>query len=155
MKLNLIAVGTKMPDWVETGFKEYQKRLPREWKLTCTEIALGNRGKSSSAENAMRQEGELILAQTPKSAHVVALEVLGKSLSTPELSERMMSWQMQGKDLCIIIGGPNGLAKTCLDRADEKLSLSNLTLPHPLVRIVLAEQLYRAWTILQNHPYHK
>ncbi len=155
MKLNILAVGTKMPGWVEDGFGEYQKRLPREWNLRCTEIAVAKRGKTSSIEQLKKLEGEQILAQVSKSTHLVALDVLGKPMSTPQLSERMAQWQMNGKDVCILIGGPDGLSSKCLDRADESISLSKLTLPHPLVRIVLAEQLYRAWTILQNHPYHK
>lgn len=144
-----------MPQWVEAGFQEYKKRLPREWKCQCTEIAIAKRGKTASVEGLKKQEGEQILAQISSSTHVVALDVLGKAVSTPQLSERLTQWQMNGKDVCILIGGPDGLSPACLERADEKLSLSKLTLPHPLVRIVLAEQLYRAWTILQNHPYHK
>ena len=155
MKLSIVAVGTKMPGWVEDGCNEYQKRLPREWKCRVIEIPVAKRGKASSIEQLKRQEGDQMLANISASSHVVALDVGGKKLSTPALSERLAQWQMLGKDLLILIGGPDGLAPTCMDRADEKISLSELTLPHPLVRIVLNEQLYRAWTILQNHPYHK
>jgi len=155
MKLKLLAIGTKMPGWVEQGFNEYSKRLPREWKFSCTELALAKRTKTSNTDQLKKREGEQMLGALQASDHVVALDVLGKSLSTPDLSEKLTQWQMLGKDVAILVGGPDGLDDACLRRADEKISLSKLTLPHPLVRVMLAEQLYRAWTITQNHSYHK
>lgn len=155
MKLHIVAVGTKMPAWVQTGFGEYDKRLPREWKPKIHEINVAKRGKNANVEQMKSHEGEQILALIPKAAHVVTLEVLGKTWTTPALSKRMAHWQMEGQDVYILIGGPDGLSAPCLQRANERWSLSELTLPHPLVRIVLIEQLYRGWTILQNHPYHK
>jgi 23S rRNA (pseudouridine1915-N3)-methyltransferase len=155
MKLNLLAVGTKMPTWVTDGYQEYAKRMPRECSLHLHEIAPAKRGKSGSAEQWMREEGERILAVIPKDHHVIALDVKGKSWTTEQLAEQLKSWQADGRDVSLIVGGPDGLTNNCLQRANQRWSLSALTLPHPLVRIVLSEQLYRAWTVLQNHPYHR
>ncbi len=155
MKLNLLAVGTKMPSWVKDGYQEYAKRLPRECSLHLYEITPAKRGKSGSAPQWMREEGERLLAAIPANHHVVALDVKGKAWSTEQLSEQLKTWQAEGRDVSLIVGGPDGLTDECLQRADQRWSLSALTLPHPIVRIVMAEQLYRAWTVLQNHPYHR
>ncbi|WP_096085415.1 23S rRNA (pseudouridine(1915)-N(3))-methyltransferase RlmH [Agaribacterium haliotis] len=155
MKLSIIAVGTKMPAWVQQGFGEYEKRLPREWKPQLKELAVAKRGNNANVEKLKNQEAEQILAALPRSAHVVALDVLGKKTDTQALAKNMLNWQQLGQDIAIVIGGPDGLAERCLQRANQKLSLSDLTLPHPLVRIVLIEQLYRGWTINNGHPYHK
>lgn len=155
MKLSIVSVGTKMPRWVQDGYDEYAKRMPKELNPELVELPLANRSKASSVAKMKEQEGQSILAALPKSGRVVMLDVLGKSLSTPALAKKIDSWKMEGDKVSIVIGGPNGLSQACLDRADEKWSLSALTLPHPLVRVVLIEQLYRAWSILQNHPYHK
>lgn len=155
MKLNLLAVGTKMPAWVTDGYQEYAKRMPRECSLQLHEITPAKRGKSGSPTQWMREEGERILAAIPDSHHVVALDVQGKSWSTEQLAEQLKSWMADGRDVSLIVGGPDGLTNECLQRANQRWSLSPLTLPHPLVRIVMSEQLYRAWTVLQNHPYHR
>lgn len=155
MKINLVAVGTKMPGWVTQGFEEYSKRLPRECQLQLVEIVPAKRGKNAQPEQWKKDEANRILAAIPENHHVIALEVTGKSWSTEQLSEQMQGWLADGRDVSLIVGGPDGLDQSCLQRADQKWSLSALTLPHPLVRIVLSEQLYRAWTILQNHPYHR
>ncbi|PHS23247.1 MAG: 23S rRNA (pseudouridine(1915)-N(3))-methyltransferase RlmH [Methylophaga sp.] len=155
MKLNLLAVGTKMPAWVTDGYQQYAKRLPRECSLHLYEIAPAKRGKSGSAAQWMREEGERLLAAIPDDHHVVALDVKGKTWSTEQLSQQLQNWQQDGRDVSLIVGGPDGLSEDCLTRANQKWSLSALTFPHPLVRIVMAEQLYRAWTVLQNHPYHR
>jgi len=155
MLIHLIAIGTRMPSWVEEGFIEYAKRMPPESKLKLVEITAGKRGKNSDIKRLTQQEGEKMLAAIPKNAKVVALDVLGKTLATEELAQELKSWQGSGQDIAILIGGPEGLADDCLKRAQQKISLSRLTLPHPLVRVVLAEQLYRATTILKGHPYHK
>ncbi|RKZ78570.1 MAG: 23S rRNA (pseudouridine(1915)-N(3))-methyltransferase RlmH [Gammaproteobacteria bacterium] len=155
MKLNLLAVGTKMPAWVTEGYHEYAKRMPRECSLHLHEIVPAKRGKSGSAAQWMREEAERILATIPDNHHVVALDVKGKAWSTEQLSEQLKAWQADGRDVSLIVGGPDGLTDECLQRANQRWSLSALTLPHPLVRIVMAEQLYRAWTVLQNHPYHR
>ena len=144
-----------MPAWVQDGFSEYEKRLPKEWKPKLVEFNVAKRGKNVSVQQLKENEADQILGAIPNGAHAVALDVLGKHVDTPALSKSMERWQMLGQTVCILIGGPDGLATRCLERANEKLSLSNLTLPHPLVRIVLIEQLYRGCTILQNHPYHK
>lgn len=155
MRLHLIAVGNKMPDWVEAGYQEYAKRLPGDCALQLHEIAPGQRTKGADLERARREEGEKMLAALPKAAHVVALEVNGRAWSTEQLSQRLAHWRQLGQDVALLVGGPEGLADSCRQKASEQWSLSPLTLPHPLVRIVLAEQLYRAWSILQGHPYHR
>ncbi len=155
MKLTLLAVGTKMPAWVTQGFQEYAKRLPRECSLQLHEIAPAKRGKTGSAEQWKKEEGERILSAIPSNHHVIALDVKGKSWSTEQLAQQLENWQADGRDVSLLVGGPDGLTEQCLQRADQKWSLSALTLPHPLVRIVMAEQLYRAWTVTQNHPYHR
>jgi 23S rRNA (pseudouridine1915-N3)-methyltransferase len=154
MKFKLLAVGTRMPSWVEAGFEEYHKRMPAELKLDLIEIPLNPKGKVSSSQSKENQ-GQALLKAINKQDRVIALDVLGKSMSTESLATQLSSWQMNGQDICLLIGGPDGLSSDCLDRADMKWSLSDLTLPHPLVRILLMEQLYRAWTINKNHPYHR
>ncbi|EMR13036.1 50S m3Psi1915 methyltransferase [Methylophaga lonarensis MPL] len=154
MKLNILAVGSKMPRWVNEGVEEYSRRLPRDIPLQLSEIPAARRGKTGQPEQWMQEEGQRILTAAGNQ-HMVALEVTGRSWSTEQLAQQMQQWLAGGKDVCFVIGGPDGLSKACLDRADQSWSLSALTLPHPLVRIVLAEQLYRAWTVLQNHPYHR
>lgn len=144
-----------MPAWVQTAYEEYAKRLPRELSPNLVEIALAQRAKNFSVEKAKQEEAENILAALSPHSRVVALDVKGRSLSTEALAEKMQAWQMQGQDVSLLIGGPDGLAPVCLQKADESWSLSAMTLPHPLVRVVLIEQLYRAWTILAGHPYHK
>lgn len=155
MKLKLLAVGQKMPQWVSDGYQEYARRLPRDCSLNLIEIAPAKRGKTSQPEQWMLEESKRILSHIAASDHVVALDVIGKNWSTPQLAENLAIWQQQGSDVSLVIGGPDGLDPDCLSRANQRWSLSALTLPHPLVRVLLAEQLYRAWTILQNHPYHR
>lgn len=155
MRIRIIAVGTKMLDWVEQGYAEYAKRLPRDYTVELVELPLAVRSKNSDLARAMEKEGEAMLAAIGKGDTVLALDVKGKPWSTEQLAEQLAQWRMSGTNYSLLIGGPDGLAATCLALASIKWSLSPLTLPHPLVRIVLIEQLYRACTILQNHPYHK
>ncbi|NHN39704.1 23S rRNA (pseudouridine(1915)-N(3))-methyltransferase RlmH [Pseudomaricurvus alcaniphilus] len=155
MRIKIIAIGARMPAWVEAGYAEYSKRLPREFSVELQELPLGPRGKSSSTDKAIAREGEQMLAAIPKGDLIIALDVLGRPWSTEKLAANFANWSMSHSNYSILIGGPDGLAPACLARADAKWSLSALTLPHPLVRIVLIEQLYRAWSILNNHPYHK
>ncbi len=155
MRIRLIAVGTKMPDWVEQGYGEYAKRLPRDCTVELVELPLGPRGKSSSPAVAMEREGQAMMAAIGKGDRVIALDVKGKAWSTEQLAQNMDEWRMSGANYSLLIGGPDGLAPECLALAEAKWSLSALTLPHPLVRILLIEQLYRAYSILHNHPYHK
>tara|TARA_B110000879_G_scaffold188977_1_gene252056 strand:- start:1295 stop:1765 length:471 start_codon:yes stop_codon:yes gene_type:complete len=155
MKLKLLAVGTRMPSWVDAGCHEYGKRMPPELRIETIEIALGARGKNQPASKAIEKESQALLKVIGAQDFVVALNVIGRTLSTEKLAASLADWQMNGRDVCLIIGGPDGLSKECLARADMRWSLSDLTLPHPLVRIVLMEQMYRAWTINANHPYHR
>ena len=155
MKLKLLAVGTRMPSWVESGCTEYGKRMPPELRIETIEIALGARGKNQPASKAIEKESQALLKVIGDQDFVVALDVLGRSMSTEKLAENLADWQMNGRDICLLIGGPDGLSSECLSRANMRWSLSDLTMPHPLVRIVLMEQLYRAWTINANHPYHR
>ena len=155
MKLKLLAVGTRMPSWVEAGCNEYGKRMPPELRIETIEIALGARGKNQPASKAIEKESQALLKAIGAQDFVVALDVVGRSLSTEHLATKLADWQMNGRDVCLIIGGPDGLSKACLERADMRWSLSDLTLSHPLVRIVLMEQIYRAWTINAHHPYHR
>lgn len=155
MRVSLIAVGTRMPDWVAAGIAEYRKRLPSELQLEIREIALGHRGRNADLGRALQQEGAQMLAAVPDRDTLIALDVTGKSISTEQLATRLAEWRMDGDNISLLVGGPDGLAPECLARARERWSLSAMTLPHPLVRILLAEQLYRAWTINANHPYHR
>jgi 23S rRNA (pseudouridine1915-N3)-methyltransferase len=155
MQIHLIAVGSKMPGWVTEGFDEFARRLPAECRLRLVEIPAGKRGKNADIARLTQEEGEKMLAAIPKGAHVVAMEVLGKNWSTEQLATELDGWLHGGSDVALLVGGPEGLSPACKARADQMWSLSKLTFPHPLVRIVLAEQLYRAWTILKGHPYHR
>lgn len=155
MGLCIIAVGSKMPAWVQEGYREYAKRLPKEIKPKLVELPLANRGKNLDLTKAIAKEGEQILSALTPNSLTIALDVKGKSWSTRDLAHRLQNWRMQGQSVNFLIGGPDGLAPDCLAKAEQSWSLSALTLPHPLVRVVLIEQLYRAWTILHNHPYHK
>ena len=155
MKISLIAMGTKMPGWVQQGCDEYTKRLPREFAIEVKELALANRSKSTSTDKVIQAESDALLAAVPAGYQVLALDKGGKSWSTEQLAAQLSNWRMQGQSIAMLIGGPDGLSNQCLNRADSIWSLSDLTLPHPLVRIVLLEQLYRAWSVLNNHPYHK
>lgn len=155
MRIRLIAVGTKMPGWVEEGVKTYQKRLPPEIKLEIKELPLGKRGKGADIARAIRQEGELMMGAIGHGDKIIALDVKGKPWSTEALAGELQSWQLDGDNISLLVGGPDGLASDCLKQAHQRWSLSALTMPHPLVRILLVEQLYRAWTINHNHPYHR
>ncbi len=155
MKVRLLAVGTRMPAWVTEGVEEYRKRLPRDFALQVEEIAPGQRGKNADLSRAMASEAERIRARLRGDEHVVALEVGGKAWSTERLAEQAEGWRLAGRDVVPLVGGPDGLAPELSAAADQRWSLSPLTLPHPLVRILLAEQLYRAWTLMVGHPYHR
>lgn len=155
MKLFMIAVGQKMPSWVTTGYEEYARRFPRDMPLELIEIPAGKRGKNADIKRILDIEGEKMLAAVPKGARIVTLEVEGGNWNSPQLAQKLEQWQLDGRDVCLLIGGPEGLAPACIAASEAKWSLSALTLPHPLVRVVLAESLYRAWSISTNHPYHR
>ncbi len=155
MRIKLIAIGTRMPKWVEQGYQDYAKRLNQEIQLELVEVSAGKRGKNADLERIKQKEGDATLSAIAASDWVIALDVKGKRLSTEKMAERLESLMGAGQHVSLLVGGPEGLANACLSRANEKWSLSDLTLPHPLVRIVIAEQLYRAWSIIKGHPYHR
>lgn len=155
MNIHLIAVGERMPAWVQQGYAEYAKRLPPECGLRLVEIAPGRRSKAADPARAIQEEGERMLAAVPKGSLVLALDERGREWATADLAEQLGRWLQGGRDVALLVGGPDGLAAACRERAEGTWSLSRLTLPHPLVRVVVAEQLYRAWSVLQNHPYHR
>ena len=155
MKSRLIAVGERAPRWVAEGFAEYQKRLSHWLPLELVEIEPGLRGKGRDAARATADEGVRVLAALPKQATVVVLDGRGRTWSSEQLAQRLEHWRGAGRDLALLIGGPEGHASGVIARADEHWSLGPLTLPHMLVRLVVAEQLYRAAALLANHPYHR
>lgn len=155
MRIQIIAVGQKMPSWITAGCEQFLARFPPDLPVEIIEIPAGKRGKNADIKRLTEQEGDTMLAAIGKGNKIVTLEVTGKPYSTPQLAQRLEKWQMDGRDISLLIGGPEGLAPKCIALADEKWSLSNLTLPHPMVRVVVLESLYRAWSITVNHPYHR
>ncbi|WLS77819.1 23S rRNA (pseudouridine(1915)-N(3))-methyltransferase RlmH [Erwinia pyri] len=155
MKLQLVAVGTKMPDWVQTGFLEYLRRFPKDMPLELAEVPAGKRGKNADIKRILEKEGELMLAATGKGNRIVTLDIPGQPWETPQLATQLERWKQDGRDVSLLIGGPEGLSPACKAAAEQSWSLSSLTLPHPLVRVLVAESLYRAWSITANHPYHR
>ena len=155
MEIFIVAIGTRMPSWVDEAFAEYRKRMPREARLQLVEIKPEKRDGGKTALQVMAVEAERIAAVIPKGALCIALDEHGKSFTSPALAQEMQKWLAAGRDLCLIIGGADGLAPEIKIRADLLWSLSPLTLAHAMVRVLLAEQLYRAYSILQNHPYHR
>jgi 23S rRNA (pseudouridine1915-N3)-methyltransferase len=155
MRARLIAVGERMPAWVADGFAEYKKRLSRELPLDLVEIRLGARGKGRDPARAIADEGAAVRAALPKDAHVVALDGRGSAWSSEQLAAELKRWRMEGHDVVFLIGGPDGHAADVLAASHQRWSLGPLTLPHMLVRLVVAEQLYRAMTMLAGHPYHR
>lgn len=155
MKLHVLAVGQKMPDWVEAATAEYGARMPPHCALRIIGVPAGKRGKGADLGRVTRDEGERLLDATPKDARIVALDVRGESVATDKLALRLQEWLAGGRDVAFWIGGPEGLSADCLARADWRWSLSPLTFAHPVVRVILAEQLYRAWSIVAGLPYHR
>ncbi|OGS97754.1 MAG: 23S rRNA (pseudouridine(1915)-N(3))-methyltransferase RlmH [Gallionellales bacterium RBG_16_56_9] len=155
MQLIIAAVGHRMPAWIEAGFGEYAKRMPPEARIHLKEIKPVERSASRSAETAMAQERARMEAALPKTARIVALDERGRDLTSMQLAEYLKRWQQEGRDVAFVIGGADGLDPGFKGSADMLLRISSLTLPHGMVRVLLAEQLYRAWSITQNHPYHR
>jgi 23S rRNA (pseudouridine1915-N3)-methyltransferase len=155
VQLIIVAVGHKMPAWIEAGFGEYAKRMPPDCRINLKEVKPIERSGSKTAETAMALERAKIEAALPKSTRVVALDERGKDLTTQQLSQLLTQWQQDGRDVSFIIGGADGLDPEFKAKADLSIRISSLTLPHGMVRVLLAEQLYRAWSITQNHPYHR
>jgi 23S rRNA (pseudouridine1915-N3)-methyltransferase len=155
MRVSIIAASSRQPAWVTAGFEEYAERLRGRCTLKLVEVPLGRRKKNEPAARAVEAEGARMLAALPEGAHVVALTEAGKQWSTVELAARLRAWIAAGVPLAFLIGGPDGLAAGCLEHAAERWSLARLTLPHGLARIAVAEALYRAWTVVEGHPYHR
>ena len=155
MRLCILAVGQRLPSWVSDGWSGYARRFTRGFVLELREIAAIKRNRKIDPESVRSAEGEALLAAVPPSSCIVALDENGRQWSTAELSRQMKAWMQDGRDIAFLIGGPDGLSAQCLERADHCWSLSRLTLPHALVRVIVAEQLYRAWSMTQNHPYHR
>ncbi len=155
MNIHLIAVGKRPPDWVDSGFQDYAKRLSGPCRLILKEINPGNRSKGADVRRAIEDEGRRMLSAIPEQATVIALDENGRSWSSEKLSEQLQDWMQSGNDVALLIGGPDGLHPDCKQRANVIWSLSALTLPHAMVRILVTEQIYRAWSILNNHPYHR
>ena len=155
MRIRLVAVGQKMPPWVAAGWEEFARRMPRECELQLIELPSGRRGRKADPKRARHDEGERMLAAIPSGSRVIALDVTGSGWDTARVAARLEQWRAGGGDVVLLVGGPDGLDPRCLERADERWSLSPLTFPHMLVRVILAEQLYRAWSLLSGHPYHR
>jgi 23S rRNA (pseudouridine1915-N3)-methyltransferase len=155
MKLLILAVGNKMPSWISEGFNEYAKRMPREAKIELVEIKPEARNSGKTAAQIMEAEAQRIRAALPASALCIALDEHGATPTTKQLTQQMQDWMRQGHDVAFIIGGADGLHETIKQQAQQLLALSACTLPHGMVRVLLAEQLYRAHSLMHNHPYHR
>lgn len=155
MRIQVIAAGTRRPAWEREGFQTYAARMPRECSLTLVEIPIARRSPGAELARLVQREGDLMLRAVARSARVVALDERGEACDTRALAVRLAAWMRDGRDVALLIGGPDGLAPACLQAAEARWSLSPLTLPHGLARIVVAEQIYRAWSVLTGHPYHR
>jgi 23S rRNA (pseudouridine1915-N3)-methyltransferase len=155
LRLSLITASNRQPEWVDEGADDYAQRLRGRCTLEIKTVPLARRTATTPVERAMQDEGERMLALLPPAAHLVALLENGKPWSTKDLAAKLESWMQRGAPVAFLVGGPDGLSPACVARANERWSLSNLTLPHGLARVVVAEALYRAWSLLENHPYHR
>ena len=155
MRVQVIAVGTRLAPWQQQGFREYARRLPRECAMQLTEIPAAARTKSKPTKQAIQKESDRMLAALTDNDYVIALDQRGAQYSSEDLSGLLATWLAQGRNLAMLIGGADGLSDACRSRADLRWSLSDMTLPHGLVRVMVAEQVYRAWSILHGHPYHR
>ena len=155
MQITIVAVGTRMPNWIQEGFIEYHRRLPVNIRPKLIEVPLTKRRKTTVKENAVEKESEALFKKTQQDDCVIALDVLGSKVSTDQVADFLTDWQLQSKNIYFLIGGPDGISPNYIRRAQFCWSLSEMTLPHSLVRIILLEQLYRAWSIRSNHPYHR
>jgi 23S rRNA (pseudouridine1915-N3)-methyltransferase len=155
LRIHLIAVGTRMPGWVETAYGDYAARLPHECRLELVEIPALARGKNADLTRIKQQEGEKLLKAVPRDSLVIALDEHGREQDSPAWAQALAGWMQSGRDTSLLVGGPDGHSAEVLARADQRWRLSKLTLPHPLVRVLVAEQLFRAWSLLANHPYHR
>ena len=154
MRLTIVAVGLKVPDWAQTAYDDYAKRFPPEIRVELKAVKTEPRA-SKTLDALLQAEKSRIEAAIPRKTHIVALDERGSNITTVALAERLKIWQLSGDDVAIVIGGPDGLESGFKKAAHERLRLSDLTLPHAMVRVLLIEQLYRAWSITINHPYHR
>jgi len=155
MHIRLIAIGDRQPPWVDDAFGAYSGRFPREWKFRLDSIATARRTKNDKSNQAMVAESEQLLAKLKPNEQVVLLDERGKQLTSQLLADSVGNWQADGRDLSFVIGGPDGVSDECRSRADFIWSLSSLTLPHGLARVLYVEQMYRAWSLQMGHPYHR
>jgi 23S rRNA (pseudouridine1915-N3)-methyltransferase len=155
MRIFLVAIGNRMPNWVEEAYQEYSKRMPIEFKLELIEVSAIRRVKNSDTRTIVKKEGEALLSAVPKNCLLVLLDGEGHQWSTPDLAQNLDKWSASGQNIALLVGGPDGHDEKCKQMATQSWSLSRLTFPHPFVRVLIAEQLYRASCILKNHPYHK
>ncbi len=155
MHIRLLAVGERQPAWVDEAFDRYAARLPREWRFRCESIATARRSRGGKADKARRDEGARLLSRIDRAEQAVLLDERGKQMSSRSFADRLAGWQTDGRDLTFVIGGPDGFSDEVRKRADFTWSLSSLTMPHGLVRVLFIEQLYRAWSLHSGHPYHR
>lgn len=155
MRIRLLTITHKSPAWIQEGYQEYAKRLPAQCALELIEIPAEKRTTNADLRRITEREGEKMLGMIKSTHRVIALDVKGKLWSTEDLAENMRHWQLDGRNIDLLVGGPEGLAPACLQKAEDRWSLSPLTFPHILVKLIVAEQVYRAWSILQQHPYHR
>ncbi len=155
MIIHFITVGHKMPKWVQDGYAEYAKRLPKSCAIKLIELPMAQRGKTGSVEKYKTEEAKKILAAVPKGTRLIVLDEHGQQVTTKQLADKLEGWLSGGQDVALIVGGPDGLDQSLIQQAQWKWGLSNLTMPHPMVRIMVAEQIYRAWSVINNHPYHR
>lgn len=155
MRINIIAVGKKMPEWVTVAYEDFAGRFPRDYKINLIEISPAKRSHSKNVQQLLEEEALQILKAIPAKSKTIALDVKGEFWTTEQFAQHLRQTSDEGYTITFLIGGPDGLADTCLKQAAVRLSLSKLTFPHPLVRVILIEQLYRAQSILTNHPYHR
>ena len=155
MQIHILTIGKNMPSWVTEGYEEYTKRMPADYRVNLIEIASEKRTKNSDITKLIHIEESKVSNSIPKGAYCIALDRIGKAHDTKTLAKKLQTWHDNQQTICFLIGGPEGFSDHFLKNADEIGSLSAMTFPHPLVRIILAEQLYRAWSITVNHPYHR
>lgn len=155
MLVHLIAVGERMPEWVEAGFREYARRLKPPWRIRLREVSAGRRTQGADIARVVKEEGARLLAAVPRDCRLVALDRRGRLMDSEGLATRLKGLAARGESLALLVGGPEGLSPECLERAEEVWSLSKLTLAHALVRVVIAEQIYRAYSMIEGLPYHR
>jgi len=153
--IRLIAIGDRQPSWVDSAFSDYAGRMPRQWRFCLEEIAAAKRTRGGSADSAMEAEGEKVLAKMRPAEQMILLDEHGRQYTSRELAGKLDDWQTVGQDIAFVIGGPDGVSAAVRQRADLCWSLSKLTLPHGLARVFFAEQLYRGWSLMTGHPYHR